>query len=682
MPKNSSVTNSSTPQFPRAMMRASAAELDNIEFQLIHGEIPADLHGHLFLVAPVGSVESNGLPNPDNSHVWNGNGLIHRFDLHPGGPIRLTTRLAKTPCYWADLATRSDTPKAKLGFNDWGMARFSLSLGMRNPLNTAFVPMQFKPDEATRLLITFDGGRPYEIDPVTLKVVTPVGGNNEWCAGAKLPLPFQPVLSTAHPAFDSVTSTLFTVNYGRSAGNFLDTIPLLSRISQLGNLLIRVISPLAILQKVLLNPIDSWFGKKTGVHDFVYLLAWDGKGLLRRWQLLDDNNNPICIEQTMHQIGVTSDYVVLADTSLKFGLEQLLPGPLPLNGTLNTLLRKLVTNPQRADTAIYIVRKSDLSSSNDCVKVRSLTLPLETGHFLVDDDKTTGLIVLHAAHECATDVSEWVRPEDKSPTNSLPLDPKLVGMIAVGAMDVGRIGRYVIDAEAGSILQTDELHDEDSTWGIGLYAYRQDDQTAKGSREKITSVFWQSLGFWPDLLSEFIYKLYADYPHRLVPLPSILGESSTAGSRPSTLFRVDTTTMKIVDRYAFPQHQQSDGSWEAWICNSPQFIPRKNKASDDLKGLVDPAIDGWIFCLAISEQSKEVWIFDATNLSDGPICRLAHPKFDPGYTIHTTWLESIHPRSAEYYIDPRVDYDPLLKEVSQEIRDLFAQEVFPNTQHV
>jgi carotenoid cleavage dioxygenase-like enzyme len=90
------------PTFPRSMMHASAQELKSIKLNLIAGNLPQGLQGYLFLVAPVGSVSSIGLPNPDDSHVWNGNGLIHRFDFQAGESVVLTTRIARTPCYWAD----------------------------------------------------------------------------------------------------------------------------------------------------------------------------------------------------------------------------------------------------------------------------------------------------------------------------------------------------------------------------------------------------------------------------------------------------------------------------------------------------------------------------------------------------------------------------------------------------
>ena len=55
------------------------------------------------------------------------------------------------------------------------MLRFSSALGSRNPLSVAFLPVKFAQDELERLLVTYDGGRQYEIDTETLELATPVG---------------------------------------------------------------------------------------------------------------------------------------------------------------------------------------------------------------------------------------------------------------------------------------------------------------------------------------------------------------------------------------------------------------------------------------------------------------------------------------------------------------------------
>lgn len=680
------------PLFPRQLMMASAAEVTDQTMNIIAGSLPKDLQGHLFMVAPVGSVTSNGLPNPSGCHVWNGNGLVYRFDFEPSGEVLMTTRLAKTPCYYADLATTREQRFEEYQFRDFGMARFSVGLGMRNHLNTAFVPMRFGTDDPARLLLTFDGGRPYEIDPCSLKLVTPVGSNDEWRPGVKLPVPFPAVLSTAHPAFDPWTKSLFTVNYGRSMANFLDTIPLLYKAGELPegleSLLGRISSQLQLDSQLtrLVRPfqkIASLFEKKIrhkiqqvlGLSDFIYILQWDGSSRLRKWRVVDCCGKPLRIDQTMHQIGCSKDFIVLIDSSLKFGIEQILNRPLPFSRSVRRIARALLTRPQAPDTRIFCVRRDQLmdvdSDVISDVVASQVTIPLETSHFLVDYENPNGQVTLHMAHECATDVSEWRSDSDRSPLENKALAKELEGMISVGAMDVGRLGRYVLDANRGLLLESSVVHDSRRTWGLGLYACRDHQANGKQPR-KWKSVFWQSLGFWPDLLPESIYRLYEDYPYRMESLNQLWPIPEEGKGRPSSLFRLDTEKMEIADAFDFPVVDPFTKLWDVHIVNSPQFVPRSEPSG------VDPDMDGYLICTVISPKIKELWIFDAAHLADGPICRLSHPEFQPGYTVHTTWLPEISPNQGGYVIPVREDYQELLKDKSQKIKELFKQEVYPH----
>ena len=66
-------------------------------------------------------------------------------------------------------------------FKSLGFGRFSPILGLRNEANTAFLPFRTRTG-GQRLLITYDAGRPYELDPESLQLVTPVGNNAQWRA--------------------------------------------------------------------------------------------------------------------------------------------------------------------------------------------------------------------------------------------------------------------------------------------------------------------------------------------------------------------------------------------------------------------------------------------------------------------------------------------------------------------
>uniref|UniRef100_A0ACD5GTH5 Carotenoid oxygenase family protein n=1 Tax=Desertifilum tharense IPPAS B-1220 TaxID=1781255 RepID=A0ACD5GTH5_9CYAN len=155
------------------------------------GSVAAEADSHSPIVKP--SQDGTTL-------LYNGEGMVYRLDfdaLEQG--VSLTTRIMKTPCYYADLGTFYD-PKYQgsqnspdLRFKNLGISRVSGRLGLRNQLNTAFLPVRFAEEGCDRLLVTWDMGRPYELDPVTLEAVTPIGRNDEWEPATKLiSLPFEP----------------------------------------------------------------------------------------------------------------------------------------------------------------------------------------------------------------------------------------------------------------------------------------------------------------------------------------------------------------------------------------------------------------------------------------------------------------------------------------------------------
>lgn len=334
------------PLIPESIMTANRCEHTDLNLEIIEGKLPEDLKGHFFLVAPVGTVDSGGLPFPDRDSLLNGDGMIYRLDFEYPSEARIKTRLVKPPDYYADKATKLGSPYEKYGFRNHGIVRFSYALGFRNELNTAFLPMPSMDESLDRLLVTYDGGRPYELDTETLEVVTPVGSNQEWQAEINKPkFPFKPILSTAHPAFDADTGEMFTVNYGRSIINFMETLPAILALEGLPEEVYQLVATIIgffdagiirdilrfsiqLVQNIIQQNIDI-LARLIGenINDFVYLIRWDGTGYLERWKLLLPDGSPVRIKQTIHQIGVTKDYVILMDTSFITGIEQVLNNP-------------------------------------------------------------------------------------------------------------------------------------------------------------------------------------------------------------------------------------------------------------------------------------------------------------------------------------------------------------------
>ena len=634
------------PPVPQSIMTASRDELDNIQLE-IEGNLPEEVQGYIFIVAPVGTVESGGLPFPDGDSFLNGDGMIYRLDFNQKGKVILKTRIAKPLDYHFDEATKG----TKLGFSNRGILRFSLLLGARNELNTAFLPVKFSKDEQERLLVTYDAGRPYEIDTDTLDLVTPVGSNKEWRPEAPLPYLFPPIFSTAHPTFDTYTGEMFAVNYGRSLENFLDTIPFIEKIDER------------------FPGIRQFWEKFKGLEDFVYLIRWDGVTYLERWTLVNPDGSPVSIKQTIHQIGVTKDYVILMDTAFSTGLDQLLTNPFPDNKELERILRDLLESPPSPDSIIYIVSRSELQKgqrpalNEPEVKVvaRKVVIPLEAAHFLVDYENPDDKITLHVAHICAWDVAEWLRQYDISAYPPHNPAPEYLPGMELNEMDISRLGRYVIDGK--NQVEPKVIWDIECTWGLGLYAYLDRLPSGKTPR-KLDNIYWISFGLWKDLTTDYLCQLYRHYKYQKVPQSEVLALAEKG--IPACLLRLETQSMEIADRYQFDP---------GYIVSSPQFMPRRGNQGS--------STDGYMVCTVFTPQRNEIWIFEADNLSQGPKCKLSHESLNFTFTLHTAWLEQIGSRSARYKISLKADYEDLAKkfqyppEFKKEIEELFAKELYP-----
>lgn len=679
---NQAVTQGCSASVPEGIMTAGRCELTDIKLH-IEGTLPEDIQGHVFIVGPVGSVTSGGLPYTDGDSLLNGDGMIYRLDFDQKGEVGFKSRIVTPPCFWADKATRPGTKYDKYRFRNHGLIRFSFALGARNQLNTAFVPIKFPDDSYERLLVTYDVGRPYEIDTETLEVVTPIGSNLEWHPAATgFNFPFQPVFSTAHPVFDRHSHELFTVNYGRSISSFLATIPFIYDINELPQEVDEILESIASFiedQDVVKDffKIFSQFSDNIwqfsfslierllniDIHNFVYLIRWDGTEQLERWKLVLPDGSPVKMQQTMHQIGVTKDYVILMDTAFKTGLEQLFQNPFPDNKGAERFLSQLLTRPVSPDSTIYIVRRADLkagqrpacSQTEVEVVARQLVIPLECAHFLVDYENPNGQITLHASHICAWDVAEWVRKYSRSAYKPYNSAPSRLGGMEINQVDINRMGRYVIDAENAQVIKSQIICDSELTWGVGLYAYSENQH--QGHLEHI---YWTSFGLWKELLTKLVFDLYKNYKYRAVEVAEIL--RLTEKGIPANLFHLHTSSksLQIIDQYKFPP---------GYTVSSPQFIPRPDGE--------DSPTNGYIVCAVVFNQTNEFWIFDAKNLAE-PLCKLSHPLLNFGYTLHSTWLPKIAPRTAKYHIPVRQDYQNLVKRQPQEIQNMFEEEVYPH----
>jgi hypothetical protein len=170
--------------------------------------------------------------------------------------------------------------------------------------------------------------------------------------------------------------------------------------------------------------------------------------------------------------------------------------------------------------------------------------------------------------------------------------------------------------------------------------------------------------------------MYAPYKYREVPVPELL-ELTKKGIK-SNLLRLHIKPLESVKEGENRLEIQDIYQFETgYFVNSPQFIPRK--AGGD-----GSSTDGYIMCVVYRgtdqepDNGNQIWIFDATNLKQGPLCKLWHPQLNFGITVHTTWLSKIAKRTATYNISVEEDYKDLVAQQPAEIQELFEKEIYPH----
>jgi hypothetical protein len=388
------------------------------------------------------------------------------------------------------------------------------------------------------------------------------------------------------------------------------------------------------------------------------------------------------ILQSMHQMGVTQDYVILMDTVFKLGVEQLLTAPSPEYPAVERALRNLLDFRQSDNTVLYIIRRCDLRPDQKEVTARRVKIPRGTAHFLVDYDNPGNQITLHCAHNTGWDAAEWNRPFDDYDNDPFPgfaqgTFPGVVGM-ATGSTDINKLGRYVVDGETGIVDESKTKLAEDPgrdlTWMLALCAWCQPDGVTPPST--IKQIFWNGWGSHGDLLPTYIKRLHAPAAPRTLTVE----EAAEVARRglPATLLRLETESMTIADHYVFPAGR---------FGNSVQFLPTSQSTPGGGEGYLLCVVNG-----SDDPTRSEFWLFNAAQLSAGPVCRLGHPKLKVGMTIHSTWVPEIAKRKAIYNVSVKKDYEERLDRInkmksekqsdknyeSHDLRQLFEQYVYPH----
>jgi carotenoid cleavage dioxygenase-like enzyme len=705
-------------QADKALLLTTRNEVDGT-LELIEGTVPDELNGTFYVMYPVGSVNSGGLPFPekyaDGSYnreygtpIMNGDGMLLAVNFNGSNLPQIKSRLMKTPCFYADYNSRVGTDQHEFfGFSNFGISRMSLTLGARDEANTAAIPVKFG-NTNPFMLATYDVGRPFIIDPVNLVLTTPVGKNSEWVPGTPpmLPWAFPLVQTTAHPTFDPITQELFTVNYTRSSHSSAYTIT--SRtVHHLKNNREKFKERLADLCKDLVDENDS-HKVRARIKDFfthldhhidgapkeetttetdgtsVWLMRWKGDQHIEKWSLLDQDGELLQIEECMHQTSITRDYIILTDTAFKFSLDLLVNNPFPEMPMIDSFIRKHLATTMLPYTETYIVKRSELTPGGGTITAYKLQspIPVETIHYSCDYENPNGQITLYGIHNAAVCVAEWVRTYDIAKITNDDVKNEVISLFAIGSMDLSRLGKWVIDTTTMAIDETQSTEyyaqgnvtDADigpNTWGIGLYTFRDMISPTKVV-PKIKYLWFVTNGLDARLLTNFIFNLYENYPNRIVPTDDII--NLTKQGLPFSLIRMNTQTMQPEDHYQCLKNI---------FIRSVHFIPRKTQTEG-----IPYELDGYIFCTVQAgipqanpkSYESQYWAFDAANLSRGPLCKFKYDGLQFCFTLHSAWLEEALPLNTDYYINVEDDYNSVINNLIDKeiIQEFFDNYVYPS----
>lgn len=551
-----------------------------LRLDVLSGALPADIYGHMFVA---GSIATPGRP------AFSGEGTVYRVDIAADG-VSLKQTVFKPPCFLADQALQAQQHGGMLGFHDLGLTRLSPLMGVRTVLSNSPIALR------DRMIITTDAGRPWEFDPVTLELVTPIGKADEWRGAIPVPWVFPLFLTSAHPAEDRQTGELFTANYANPGAG---------------------------------NP------------GFTHLVRWHKGGALEHFSIIDDHGDPVVIQQCIHQVALTRNYVILQDSAFVVEMRQmifdaaelLLPG-LPIRD----LFGGAQMRAQRPTTVLYLIPRKALRPRSgghmeEPTQVRAVRveIPGESVHFFAqwDDSETLELIIPHTP---TLDVSEWVH-EGEMMVDGSRATSEIAGMQIPCALTQGSIAVHTIDPRTGELLGARILRN-DETWGLALGAHAPGPQD-----QRLEVLYFNTSGFAPELVPQRVLKTYQDrVDAALMPVKT---------GRPPRLLAFEIATGELTS-YLCPR---------GWSMLSPTFVPRRGGAGPR---------DGYVVCLAHSADSvprpqgtsgEEIWIFDAADITAGPLCRLGHAELDFAFTVHSTWVPELRPSPRDYRVSIAEDLD-------------------------
>ncbi|HRW38370.1 MAG: carotenoid oxygenase family protein [Acidimicrobiales bacterium] len=336
-----------------------------------------------------------------------------------------------------------------------------------------------------------------------------------------------------------------------------------------------------------------------------WIARWGLDGPIRRWRV-----EGMSAFDSIHDIKATANHLVFTD--LPFVVEP---------GTFTGAPRE---QRNQEHTTMWIVAKDELhrtppGGSVGCLEVR---LPIPTGHVYADHDEVDGRLRVVVQHVPLGDLLLSMTPTTIDHRNQAPIDPAYEGLIAL-AVQPSVIGRYEIDLATGEVHDAELAMDVDRAWG-GILPTT--DTYSPAARAHQRNLWYAGAGFDPDLVPEEWWRLYGTATDGIVA-PADLPDEVVPGS----LARFDLESMKVAEVW-----QYEAGAFPS----PPTFVPRV--------GAEDPD-DGYVVVVVHQDGDKELQVFDAQHVEQGPLARATAPGFTPNLMLHSTWMPArVGPHASAY----------------------------------
>jgi carotenoid cleavage dioxygenase-like enzyme len=315
---------------PRSILDRSPAAALDLE---VVGAWPTDIEGEI-LIATADQASAVG------GHAFYGDGVLIRLGLRPG-------TMGASPGRHAWRPRRIDAPSARL--RDLRPDLFtptpigtSSPFGISNSSNTQALPWD------GRLFMTWDAGRPIEVDPASGEWLGDLGHRDGW--GPAMDHPVLPlVVSSAHPVIDPERDCMWTVSH---------------------------------------DPVNAT------LHVVRVDLTDDGPRV-NRWPVAGGH-----VPQSMHTVAQTEHWLLMIDCAFKVDPNELF-GVGPRGITTNTTAPAFLVRKDRLD---------GLAPGNP-VEAVSLTLTPETMHYWTAWDDRDGVRITYERTN-ETDLAFWLQPDD------------------------------------------------------------------------------------------------------------------------------------------------------------------------------------------------------------------------------------------------------------------------------